>query len=351
MKRVRLSIVLLAAALGLALAGCGGGSDSVPGDAVAVVDGTEIPRAELDALVAQAKKSYEATKQTFPKQGTPEYQQIQQQYVAFLVQKAEFEQAAEDFGVKITDKDVAKARTEFVKSRFEGDEKKLADALEEQGLTEDTFRDTLRVSVLSQKIFDAVTKDAKVSDADVLAAYTQNQDQYRTPESRDVRHILIREEGANGDVDYPKSKTEAERVYRLLQDGGNFAALARELSDDPGSKAEGGKYTVVKGAGTDPAFEKVALELATGKYSEPVKSAFGYHLIQAISDVKPEKVTSLDQVKDSIKATLLQDKKNEVMTKWVEDLQDKYKGKISYASGLAPPDVPDATETDTTGSQ
>jgi parvulin-like peptidyl-prolyl isomerase len=350
MKRARLSIVLLAAALGLALAGCGGGSGSVPGDAVAVVDGTEISRADLDALVAQAKKSYEATKQEFPKQGTPEYQQIQQQYVAFLVQKAEFEQAADELGVKITDKDVDKARTEFVKSRFDGDEKKLADALEEQGLTEETFTDTLRVSVLSQKIFDAVTKDVKVSDADVLASYTQNQDQYRTKESREIRHILISEKTSNGEVDFAKSKTQADEVYAQVQGGADFAALAREKSDDPGSKDSGGKLTISRGE-TVPEFDATSFELETGAVSKPVKTQYGYHVIEALSDVKPEKVTPLTQVKESIKASLLQDEKNKTMTAWVQDLQDRYESKVSYASGFAPPEVPDATETDTTDSQ
>jgi parvulin-like peptidyl-prolyl isomerase len=350
MKHARISIVLLGAALGLALAGCGGGSGSVPGDAVAVVDGTEIPRAELDALVAQAKKSYEATKQEFPKQGTPEYQQIQQQYVAFLVQKEEFEQAADELGVEITDKDVDKARTEFVKSRFDGDEKKLAQALEEQGLTEESFVDTLRVSVLSQKIFDAVTKDVKVADADVLAAYTQNQDQYRTKESREVRHILISEKTGSGEVDFAKSKTEADQVYAELQGGADFAALAREKSDDPGSKDSGGKLTVARGE-TVPEFDAMSFQLETGAISKPVKTQYGYHVIEALTDVKPEKVTPLAQVKESIEASLLQDKKNETMTKWVEDLQKRYKSKISYAAGFAPPDVHEATETDTTDSQ
>jgi parvulin-like peptidyl-prolyl isomerase len=352
MNRARLGFVLLAAVFGLALAGCGGGSDSVPGDAVAVVDGTEIPRSELDALMAQAKKSYEATQQEFPKVGTPEHQQVQQTYVAFLVRKAEYEQAADELGVEVTEKDVDKARTEFVKSRFGGDEKKLADALEEQGLTEETFRETLFVSELSRKIFDAVTKDVAVTEAEILASYTQNQDQYRTPESRVVRHILVSEKSSNGEVDYPKSKTEADRIYGLLQNGGDFASLARQLSDDTGTKSEGGMYTVVKGAGTDPSFEKVALELETGKFSRPVKTAFGYHLIEAFADVKPAKVTPLAQVRQSLKASLLQDKKNQKMTEWVEELDKRYKGKVSYAAGLAPPEVPEATDTtDTTGSQ
>ncbi len=186
-------------------------------------------------------------REDFPKVGTPEYQQVQQRSVAFLVQKTEFEQAAAaDFGIEVTDEDVDKARADFLKSRS-WDEKKLADELEKVELSEEGFRKTLRVSVLSQKIFDAVTKDVKVSDQDALASYTQRQDEFRTKDSRDVRHILVSEKTKDGQIDFAKSKTEADRIYGLLQDGGDFAALARQLSEDTGSKDSGGKVTFSKG--------------------------------------------------------------------------------------------------------
>ena len=101
MKRSLLMLVAVVAALGALAAGCGG-SQEVPANAVAVVDGTEISSTELDALMEQAKASYTAGKRDFPKVGTPEYQSIQQQYVAFLVQKTQFEQAAADMGVEVT---------------------------------------------------------------------------------------------------------------------------------------------------------------------------------------------------------------------------------------------------------
>ncbi|MBA2643306.1 MAG: peptidylprolyl isomerase [Actinobacteria bacterium] len=346
MKRLPLSLALATAVLALVAAGCGGGAGDVPSDAVAVVDGIEIPRADLDELVAQAKTSFEPGSRDFPKVGTPEYQQIQQRYVAFLVQKTEFEQAAAaEFDVEITDEDVDKARADFLKSRS-WDEKKLADELEKLELSEEGFRETLRVSVLSQKIFDAVTKDVKVSDQDALASYTQRQDEFRTKDSRDVRHILVSEKTKDGQIDFAKSKTEADRIYGLLRDGGDFAALARQFSEDPGSKDSGGKLTFSRGEFVAE-FEKAAFELKTGEIAPPVKTVYGYHVIEALSDIRPAQVTPFKQVKDSIKAQLLQDKRNAAMTEWVKDLQKRYEGKVSYAAGFEPPELPESTATET----
>ena len=346
MKPLPLSLALAAAVLALVVGGCGGGSGDVPSDAVAVVDGIEIPRSDLDELVEQAKRSIEAGDGDFPNVGTPEYQGYQQRSVAFLVQKTEFEQAAAaDFDIEVTDEDVDKARADFLKSRS-WDEKKLAGELEKEGLSEEGFRKTLRVSVLSQKIFDAVTKDVKVSDQDALAAYTQRQDEFRTKDSRDVRHILVSEKTKDGQIDFAKSKTEADRIYGLLQDGGDFAALARQFSEDTGSKDSGGKVTFSKGEFV-PEFEKVSFELKTGEIAPPVKTVYGYHVIEALSDIRPARVTPFKQVKDPIKAQLLQDKRNAAMTEWVQDLQKRYEGKVSYAAGFEPPELPEPTATET----
>jgi len=344
MTRLTVTLALLATAASLVAAGCGGGSGDVPDDAIAVVDGTEISRSELDALVEQAKAGFEAQDREFPKVGTQEYLAYQQQFVAFLVQKAEFDQAAEELDVKITDADIEKVRKQLLVDRFNGDEEKLAEAVKEQGLSEEAFRETLRVSVLSTKLFKAVTKDVRVTDTEALTYYTQNQDQYGSPESRDVRHILIAEKDGNGVVDYAKSKKEADRIYGLLQDGADFASLAKQYSDDEGSANNGGKYTAVRGASVAE-FDKVAFELETDEISRPVKTQFGYHVIQATADTKPEKVTPFDEVKASIKSLLLQDRRNETMTQWVKDLQARYDDKVSYATGFAPPEIPESTET------
>ena len=77
MPAARLTLALLLATVAIAATACGGGSDSVPSDAVAVVDGTDITKEQLDEYMSLSKKGYERSKQAFPKAGTPEYQSIQ----------------------------------------------------------------------------------------------------------------------------------------------------------------------------------------------------------------------------------------------------------------------------------
>ena len=343
---LRTTFALLLATVALAAAACGGDSGSVPSGAVAVVDGTEIPKSELDALVAQAKRSYEAQKQEFPKAGTPEYQSIQTQYVAYLVELEEFRQEAAELGIEVTEKDVDAAEQELIKSRFDGKRAEYVKALEAQGFTPEEYREkALEVSALSKKLFDAVTKDVQVTDAEIAEYYAQNQSQYGTPESRDVRHILIAEKNGS-EVDFAASKRKADEIYSQLRGGADFAALAKAKSQDPGSKDSGGKLTISRGQ-TVPEFDKISFELDTGELSKPVKTQYGYHVIEAVSDVRKATTTPLDKVRAGIRAQLLQQKRNEDMQQWVEDLRKKYEGKVSYATGYAPPELPEEpTETE-----
>ena len=337
---------MLLATLAVVVSACGGGSDDVPSSAIAVVDGTEIQKTELDELLAQAKKGYENQQQEFPKAGTPEYQSIQTQYVAYLVELEEFRQAADDLGVEVTEKDIDAAENDVIKSRFDGKRSEYEKALKQQGFTAEQYREkALEVSALSKKIFDEVTKDVKVSEADVFQYYTQNQSQYGTPESRDVRHILIAEKDGD-EVDFAASKAKADDIYAQLSGGADFAALAKANSADPGSKDSGGKLTISRGQ-TVPEFDKISFELDNGELSKPVKTQYGYHVIEAVSDVRKAKITPLEKVRASIKATLLQQKRNEEMQAWVEGLRKDFEGKVSYAAGYEPPELPEApTETE-----
>jgi len=346
MTPLRIMLACLVALVALVAAACGSGSDTVPTGAIAVVDGTDISKQDLDELIEQAKKGYESQNQDFPKAGTPEYQSIQTQYVAYLVELEELRQAAEELGVSVSEKDVDAAEAELIKTRFEGKRSEYEKALEQQGFTAAQYRkNALEVSALSTKIFDVVTKDVKVTEQEILAYYTQNQSQYGTPESRDVRHILIAEKDSDGNVDFEASKAKADEIYAELQGGADFAELAKENSVDPGTKDSGGKLTITRGQ-TVPEFDKVSFELDKGELSKPVKTQYGYHVIEAVSDVRKAATTSLDKVKPTIRATLLQQKRNEEMQAWVEDLKKDYEGKVSYAAGYEPPPLPEApTET------
>lgn len=332
--KISRSLLVLCALVALVLAGCGGGSDEVPADAVAVVDGEKIAKADYDGLLKQAKTSYKNQKREFPKAGSQEYQTLKNQAVQFLVQREQFEQEAESLGVEITDKQVDARLEQIQKQYFGGDKKKYEKQLAEQGLSDAQVRKDIRAQIVSEKIFEQVARDVKVTDKEVEEYYAKNKAQYSQPESREVRHILV------------KTKAKADEMVRRLAGGADFGELAKKNSEDTGSKANGGKLTISKGQTVAP-FDKVAFSLKRNEISKPVKTDFGFHVIQALGDVKPAKVTPLKEVKESIRQQLLQTKKNEAMTAWVNDLKRDYEDKVSYAVGFNPPPAATGTTTDT----
>ena len=335
MKISRLPLSLCALTLSFALAGCSlGGDDKVPADAVAVVDGKEIATTDYEAVISQAKKSYKNQKREFPTAGSQEFQTLKNQVVQFLVQREQFEQEAAALDVKIADKQVDARLEQIQKQYFGGDKQKYAKQLKEQGLTEAQVRKDIRSQIVSEKIFEEVTRKVTVTDKQVEDYYNKNKAQYSQPQSREVRHILV------------KTKAKADDLYTQLQGGADFSVLAKKFSEDTGSKANGGKLTISKGQTVAP-FDKKAFELKKNEISTPVKTEFGFHVIQAIGDAKEAKVTPLKEVKDSIRQQLAQTKKNEAMTKWVDELKKDYEDKVNYAVGFTPP-PPAATGTTTT---
>lgn len=334
MKRPLALAAAVLAGITLVAAGCGD-SDEVPADAVAVVDGSSITRASLDDLLARAKKSYTAQKRAFPKAGTSEYQALQTQAVAYLVQRQEYAREAEKLGVRVTDDQITKKIDEVKKQYFGGNQKKFEKGLADQGYTESSLRDDIRSQLLTEGIYKDVTGDVKITDADAKAYYDKNRANYTVPESRAVRHILV------------KTKAEAERIRAELASGGDFATLAKAKSLDPGSKDQGGKLTVSRGQTVAP-FDKAAFSLETNQLSQPIKTQFGYHIIQPLAAVKPGSVTPFAQVEGQIRTQLDSEKKNEAVNKWVADVEKEYKDKVQYATGFAPPDTSSTTGESTT---
>jgi len=336
MKPTRVILSVLVALAVLVAAACGSNDQSVPADAVAVVDGAPVTKSTLEALLVRAKKSYAAQKRAFPKAGTAEYQALQTQAVAFLVQRAEYDKKADELKITVTDKELQARVDEVKKQYFAGNQAKLDKQLKEQGYTTESFQVDVREQLLAQKIYDEVTKAAEVTDAQVTKYYNENKSQYAVAESRDVRHILV------------KTKAEADKIYVQIKAGGDFAALAKKYSLDPGSKDSGGKLTITRGQTVAP-FDKEAFLLPTNQVSRPVKTQFGYHVIQPVSAVTPAKTSALKDVKTQVKAQLQEKAKNDAITKWTADTKKAFEPKIAYATGFAPPAAATDTTATTTG--
>ena len=328
------SLLLLALIAVLALAACGGGGTSsadVPEGAVAVVGDKTVTKEEFDQLIEQQKKSAEAQKQDFPAPGTAQYEALKATVVKGLVEQKEWELEGEAMGVQVTDQEIETELNKLKQQYFKGDEQKYSAELAKQGLTDEDVRNELRTRILTNKIYEAVTKKVTVSDADIQAYYDKNSTQYQQPASRDVRHILV------------KNEALAQKLHDQIQGGADFAKLAEKYTQDQASKADGGKFTAFKGRTAAP-FDKFVFSAKTGELSDPIKTEFGWHVIEVLSAVKPATTTPLDQVKDQIKSTLLTTKQNAAMKAWIAALPAKYADEVAYAPGYAP-----ASATDTSG--
>jgi foldase protein PrsA len=244
--------------------------------------------------------------------------------------------------ISVSDAEVQQRVDQIKKQYFGGSEKRYRAALAQQHYTDASYRDNLKTLLLSQKVFDQVTKGVKVSDADARAYYTAHAGQYTVAQSRLVRHILV------------KSKALAETLYAQLKSGNDstWCALAKKYSQDPSSKATCGKLLpdIKKGA-TVPPFDKVAFSEKTNVVAPPVQSQFGWHVIEPIGPVKPASKQAFSAAKASIVQQLLQNKKNQAMTDWVNSVTKEFCGssKLKYQTGYQPsPDPCTAVTTSTT---
>jgi peptidyl-prolyl cis-trans isomerase D len=143
----------------------------------------------------------------------------------------------------------------------------------------------------------------QVTDADVAADYAANAETYRKGEEVHARHILYKVEGANDAA----QKAKAEAAVRRLRGGADFAALASAESDDPGSKANGGDLGSFPRGRMVKEFEEAAFAAKEKEIVDPVKSSFGYHVIQVL-EKSGERVQPLFEVSAGIRSRLQDDR-------------------------------------------
>ena len=141
-----------------------------------------------------------------------------------------------------------------------------------------------------------------VSDAVLRQVYSSAGDRFRTGERVRVRHILLKTTEKSAD-DIKKIEAKANDLLKQIKAGADFGKLASANSDDPGSKDKGGEYGwMIKGQ-TVPAFETSAFSLKKNEISNPIKTEYGYHIIQVLDREDP-KVQGFDEVKGELATEL-----------------------------------------------
>jgi foldase protein PrsA len=277
-KAQRITAGLAALLLGMSLSACASGGT------VATVNGQPISQADFQSRL----------------EATPVARQVLQQ----MVQDSLIEQYAKSNNINISDADVT-AREDELKANFPSGS--WDEMLKSRGLTEADVRSALREQLILDK---ALAGQVRIQPAQIKAYFDKNHAAFDKPEQVTARHILV-----------PDLAT-ANKVEAALKSGQSFATVAKQYSTDPGSKDKGGELGTFRRGQMVPAFDKVAFSEPIGAISAPVKSPFGYHIIQVESRTPGEKATLANST-DRITDMLRQQQESPLVQPFLQSLQNK----------------------------
>jgi foldase protein PrsA len=291
------------AALCVSLAACSTSSGS--GGDVASVNGQKISRADLDKKL----ESSPAARQTLTQ----------------LVQQSLIDQYARDKKVDVAQAEIDKKEAE-IKAKYPAGQ--FEQILKQQSLTEQDVQAILKQQIVLEK---AVAPQVHVADADVKSYFDKNHATFDKPEQVRARHILVADAAT------------ANTVLAKVKAGGKWDALAKQYSTDPSSKDKGGELGFFGKGQMVPAFQDAAFGAKVGQIVGPVKSPFGYHIIQ-VEEKKPATTATFASVKDQIRTQLTQQQQAQQVPVFLQGLRsaatitvydDRYKDAF-------PPPVPAA---------
>jgi parvulin-like peptidyl-prolyl isomerase len=342
----RRSVLLLASALATAsvLAACGGSAHNgstkaaVPANSVALVDGKPILRSDLDHLVAIHLVALKSNHLAVPAAGTAGYTTLQREAMLGLFQQEVIREEGAKRGIKV-DPAAQAATLRSLKAQAGGDAA-WNKQLKKDTSTDADYLNALAIQQLSQGLQTSIVKQAgPVTDADVKAEYDRNPSLYKVTASRKIAHILFGPADGSRPLekDLPKYRKAAENAIRQLRQGADFTALVMSLSTDRQKTTNQGVYNVPE-KGTDAHLIGAVYALKAGAFTTaPVKSAYGYHVIKALSAPTKDHVKALSEVAAEIRTQLEAKRTNTLYTAWFTDIQAAYLKTTTFASGFGLP--------------
>lgn len=173
--------------------------------------------------------------------------------------------------------------------------------------------------VLAQEQLDAVAAGASSPDVELMAReyYLTHKQEFVLPDQITFRQILVGTQ-ERGDEE---ALRRAQYVYQqALKGDATFTELVAQYSDDPSAERNQGRVAGVERGQLVPPFEKVAFALDQGEISEPVKTRFGYHVIELLSH-RPETLQGFEKVRDQIIERMGKAHRQRIIDEYVEDLR------------------------------
>jgi peptidyl-prolyl cis-trans isomerase C len=287
-------------------------------DVVARVNGEAISKGDLEEAMTQVQAR---AGQPIPAdQRDKIVRAILDQLISFRLLRQE----STSRNVAVPDSDL-EARITEIKSQFKSDEA-FTQVLAEQKLTPETLRANLREGMQIDQMIDAeVNARAAVTPEQVEAFYTGNPGEFQRAERIRASHILVRIAPDADAATKEQARTKVADLLTQVRAGGDFAALAKQHSDDPGSGPGGGDLGFFERGQMVGPFEEAAFGLMPGQTSEVIETQFGLHIIR-LEEKQAAGAVPLSEVRPQIEEFLQGRNREEQAKMFIDALRAK--GKI-----------------------
>jgi len=192
--------------------------------------------------------------------------------------------------------------------------------------TLEQVRSDIRQDITVQKLIEnAIADKVAVKPEQVTDFYTKNPDQFKQPERVRASHILIMVPKDSDAAVKTSARTKAADILKDVKAGKDFAALAKQHSQDPGSAPKGGDLGFFQQGQMVGPFNDVAFKLTPGQVSDLVETEFGFHIIK-VAEKQPARTVPLDEVRPQLEQYLEKTNREQQTDAFVNGL--KTKGKI-----------------------
>jgi peptidyl-prolyl cis-trans isomerase C len=231
------------------------------------------------------------------------------QAMEMLVEDELFYQDARRRGMEVEEEVLDEAMGKY-EERYGGKDK-FKSALRAAGTTKKEFRGkTERKFLITKYVATEIDQKATVSDGEVADYYERHKDGFKRPKSVWMLHILVRVDPAATNEERQQRRQRAEEVLEKLRQGGDFAQLAWDYSDDP-YRVKGGDYGVIHKGRLDPQLEAVVFALEPGETSDITETIYGFHIVRVKGIAAPQQL-SLEEVREKVRKKMEDQKREEI---------------------------------------
>jgi parvulin-like peptidyl-prolyl isomerase len=290
---------------------------------VARVNGQEISRADVLDRVAAFRAQVAQAGAPEPPRDEAFYREMVDQLIGAHLLYGEAQRLN-----MVPSEEQARAQLAQIRSRFPSEEE-YKKQLQAQGVDEAELTTDLARSVAVGRITEQLRSGVQVSEEEMRAFYQENLERMKRPEQLRVRHILVGIPRQATEEQKKTARAEADDVLRQVKAGGDFAALAVQHSDDPGSRAEGGLLPWMARGETVPAFDQAAGALQKGGTSEVVETPFGFHVLR-LEDTRPSATVPFEEAREQIEQAIRRRKARDAVRQRVQELRAQAKVEVLF---------------------